>query len=86
TDGISRLEAIGLPMRSGDPQFRRAMRGHHRRECAKVKKRWRDMMAANNKAVSGRANNFLGGLYPLVFNTHTGQLRFPAQFTPKILS
>lgn len=82
-DGISRLETMGLLMRSGDPRFRGAMRGHHRREYTKVKKGWRGRMAANNKAVSEIASSFLGGLYPLVFNTDTGHPRFPAQFTPK---
>jgi hypothetical protein len=81
-DGISRLETMGLLLRNGDARSRSAMKGHFRVEYAKGKKRWRYIITGNNKAVGKIVDIFFEGLYPLVFNTGTGRLRFPAQLVP----
>jgi hypothetical protein len=81
-DGISRLEAMGLLLRNGDARFRSAMKEQYRVEYAKGKKRWRYIITDNNKAVRKIVDTFFEGLYPLVFNTDTARLRFPAQLIP----
>lgn len=76
---IARLRGIGLLARSGKDELAKTMHIFYRIEHARIRKRWKDQIAENNKAVRKLLNLFFDALYVAVFDPKTNTLHYPTR-------
>jgi hypothetical protein len=76
---IDRLRGIGLLARSGKDKLANAMHFFYQIEHAKIRKRWKDQIAGNNKAVRKLLNVFFDALYVIMFDSKTNALQYPSR-------
>jgi hypothetical protein len=76
---IDRLGGIGLLARNGKDAFAKAMHIFYKIEHARIRKRWKDQISGNNKAVRKLLNLFFDALYVVVFEPKTNTLHYPAR-------
>jgi hypothetical protein len=76
-DEIDRLNTIALLTHGSDDAVKNFMHLHHRIEHRKVRRVWKDRLAANNKAIWELLDIFFDVLFPMVFDEKTQVLKYP---------
>lgn len=76
---LDRLRGIGLLARNGNDEVAKAMQVFYQYEYAQIRKKWKNTLAENNKAIRKLLDVFFEGLCAVIFDPKTNALDYPSR-------